>query len=828
MRANLPDKDFFLGKRIPSRPGLEIVAFIKSGNNAHVFRGYDHELRLDVACKVIPRLNLIGVSEGKDTWRAEIEKANGLHDPAVVHFTDKLEWKNPEANIDCIVLVAEYIRGSNLKDFIEKASRQESQQEITIPFVIGLLETMFDVFIEMEKIGQSHGDLHAGNILVEQRSSLRGDPYAFRVTDFGVAAATSSETKFKDDYFQLAAILKQLLEVFEYQTAEPKDQFIFNKLNVDFLVRHLVERDRTIDPIARQPAKLFQRLRELEDDYDKFSVAPDTNLLTPFDFLSCEQIGDVPSILKALYSDLFLGLDDIESRNNVVVTGPRGCGKSTVFRNLSLRQRLRIGEATPDNVEYIGVYYFCNDLYFTFPRYKLPESQEAWDIPLHFLTATLLSELLEDVGRWAETHFSEEFRRGQQRAARKLWEVLEIEPPNEPGAETFKVLESILQKHRRRAVFNQRNAHRDKHDFGPLWGADKLQRACVTLRDSFSFLRERPIYFFIDDYSSPKVTKDLQSNLNRVLMQRSSCCFFKLATESPVSFSARDVDKKEYVETREFNLLNLGQVFLRDESGRKLNFIEDVFQRRLAAAPKFPVKDLETLVGTYPNQNFNADALEIRRVHRLKHWSKQTIANLCSGDIHYVINLVRVMVATPEGTESVEKSSEIPRIPVKIQDNCIRLEAGKFLNNLRGSCEDGDKLVAIVTAFGKVANSYLHHRRSRNETASPPWQACRVEPYEQLNMGKDAKKLYDELLRYSVFIQDFRGKSRRGDVVPRLFLRRFLIPHFNLTFSSRDSIQLEPADFELMLLDPANFEKSFRQKDGENISEAENGQLPLS
>ena len=315
-------------------------------------------------------------------------------------------------------------------------------------------------------------------------------------------------------------------------------------------------------------------------------------------------------------------------------------------------------------------------------------------------------------------------------------------------------------------------------------------------------------------------------------MQRSSCCFFKLATESPVSFSARDIDNKEYVETREFNLLNLGQVFLRDESGRKLNFIEDVFKRRLAAAPKFPVKDLETLVGNDPEQNFNADALEIRRVHRLKHWSKQTIANLCSGDIHYVINLVRVMVATPEGTECVEKSSEIPRIPMKIQDNCIRLEAGKFLNNLRGSCEYGDQLVAIVTAFGKVANSYLHHRRSKNETASPPWQACRVEPYEQLNMGKDAKKLYDELLRYSVFIQDFRGKSRRGDVVPRLFLRRFLIPHFNLTFSSRDSIQLEPSDFELMLLDPAKFEKAFRKKDGNdtaknNTDGDDNGQLPL-
>lgn len=83
-------------------------------------------------------------------------------------------------------------------------------------------------------------------------------------------------------------------------------------------------------------------------------------------------------------------------------------------------------------------------------------------------------------------------------------------------------------------------------------------------------------------------------------------------------------------------------------------------------------------------------------------------------------------------------------------------------------------------------------------------------------------------MRYSVFIQDFRGKSRRGDVVPRLFLRRFLIPHFNLTFSSRDSLQLEPADFELLIIDPGKFEKVFRLKDGDDAAEGEDGQLSLT
>jgi hypothetical protein len=61
-------------------------------------------------------------------------------------------------------------------------------------------------------------------------------------------------------------------------------------------------------------------------------------------------------------------------------------------------------------------------------------------------------------------------------------------------------------------------------------------------------------------------------------------------------------------------------------------------------------------------------------------------------------------------------------------------------------------------------------------------------------------------------MEDFRGKSRRGKVVPRLYLRRFLIPHFNLTFSMRDSVELEPAEFEVFLLDPTRFEDQKRQR----------------
>ena len=807
MRANLPDENWFVGKPLPTRPDLVISQHVGSGNDAHVFRARSTELQRDFACKVIPRANLAGVLEGQPRWRAEIEKANRLQSEVAVRFVDLKEWADSASKIDCVVLISDFISGANLRDFIAK-----NRREITVPLVVQFLETILELFNEMAALKMMHNDLHAGNVLVENRTyALRGPPYAFRVTDFGVASATS-DARFKDDYLQLATILSQLLENVDYQAASPRDKFISNALNNQFLARHLVEGNPTLDPLAKNPRGLFARLRELDTEFERAGGDESAQLLTPFDFLSCEQIGDAPTLLKALYSELFLGLPEIESRNNIVVTGPRGCGKTTVFKSLSLRQKLRVDEDQASKIHYIGVYYRCDDLYFAFPRYRLPERAEALDLPVHFVTATLLSELLESLERWACGNFAEEFARGEARAAEKLWQVLGIERPQQPGVETLKSVAVELQKQRRRAAEKQRFANDPRRAVGDCFGVDVIQKACAALAETFSFLKDRPFYFLIDDYSSPKVTKALQENLNRVFMQRTPICFFKLSTESPVSFSKGDIDEKIYVENREFVLHNLGLVYLHAEVQPKLDFIEDVFRRRLAAPAKgYPVKELGELLGSNPTHNFNEAARQLRDRKKLELWGKETLCQLCSGDIHYLIGLVREMVILAGGQEELAKTTT-PRVQPREQNRAIREAAGSFLKNLRSIPKHGDQLVAIVTAFGNVAHSYLKFRNSRNEEGNPPHQASRIEPYEPLKLSGEAQRLYDELLRYSVFIEDFRGKSRRGKVVPRLYLRRFLIPHFNLTFSMRDSVELEPAEFEAFLLDPTRFEDQKRQR----------------
>ena len=176
------------------------------------------------------------------------------------------------------------------------------------------------------------------------------------------------------------------------------------------------------------------------------------------------------------------------------------------------------------------------------------------------------------------------------------------------------------------------------------------------------------------------------------------------------------------------------------------------------------------------------------------------------------------MVEEYGGRSALASTSTTPRIPWRHQHNAIRGAAGAFMESIRTLPGRGPELADAITAFGNVAHSYIVYETSTNESLSPPHQASRIEPYEPLALTREAFQIIEELLRYSVLIEDPRGKSRRGEVVPRFYLRRYLIPHFQLTFSRRDSLQLENHEIEMLLRQPQEFEKKMRLRSLEDAA----------
>jgi hypothetical protein len=603
------------------------------------------------------------------------------------------------------------------------------------------------------------------------------------------------------------------LELVKYSDCSPKDKYMFDAINDDLLAKALGERDSAHDPRARNPAALFASLQAVSENYLRETAGKARRtLLTPFDYLSCEQIGESHGLLKELYSNKMLGLPAIEGINNLVLTGPRGCGKTTVYRSLSLKHLVHTDDDRPESLKYVGVYYRCDDLYFSFPRYQTPTRAEALDVPMHFLSATLVRELLDSLALWLPRHCADEFRAVEASVARELWEILGLSRPQQPDADTFASLTRILQRERQRAAKKHRFVNDPSHTFDGYFGPDLVPKVCSALLQRFEVLRDHPIFFFVDDYSTPKVTIHLQRNLNRLLMQRTSACFFKIATESPASYENQDVDGKVYVEGREYTLVNLGIDFVNAVSDERLAFVDDIFGRRFLYCENYPVKTLLELIGDEEketSQNEVARAIRQKRYPII--WGRSALGELCTGDVHFLIELVGKMVAVSGGPDALRTAKVVPAVNAVNQNKTIRAEAGNFLKNLR-ALPDGQALVEIVEAFGAVAASYLRHRDSKNEASSPPHQASRIEPYEDPHLDGEPKRVYENLLRYSVFIEDVRGKSRRGNVVPRLYLRRFLIPFFNLTFSRRDSLELTVEEFRELLTSPKMFSDKKRLK----------------
>ncbi|MCX7192694.1 MAG: protein kinase [Proteobacteria bacterium] len=813
MLKDLPPVEDFINTSIEGDGDFRFVEYLGRGCYALVFRGYSETLKQSAAYKVIPSANL---APG-ESWKIEPQKANLLNHSSVVHCRAYFDWRESKG---LVVLKYDFVEGTSLFKFLKN-----NKNQVTVPFVKSFLHVMLDLFYELQSRGIEHGDFHSGNILVTNPSPFqRNSAEEFRVTDFGIGGLTS-DAKLTDDFEQLARVLTLLLQCIDYQKISPEDKYVFNILNDHFRAKHLIEKDLTLDPLARNPDKLLERLEQIEADYEATqSKSERTSLLTPFDYLSCEQIGQQHSLLHALYSNKFLGIDEIEGANNLVVTGPRGCGKSTVFRSLSFKHQLQNETSTASDLSrgYIGIYYHCNDLYFKFPRYATPQRVEALDLPLHYLVARLLVEILDVLHKLVNSGIIPALK--EATVSRALWEKLNLKRPSLPNADSFEALIVKLTDQCQWAVEKHRCP--DQPIKRILYGPDSLLLICELLQKEVSVLANKRFYCFIDDYSMPHITETLQQNLNRLLMQRNEFCFFKMATESPVSYAASDIDGKSYVEGREFEVLNLGLTYLRGEESLKLEFLDDVFVKRFNAVPDYPVSNLSALIGDGDSISANEMAIKIAEGEKTEWWGRSTFSSMCSGDIHQLITLARKMVSDAGGTDVLKGISTDPKIKPSIQNKAIRTHAGDFLKSLADSGQNGAHLRQIVTSFGNVANSYIKFKRSKNETGRPRHQASRIEVREAPVFHGKEREIYDDLIRYSVFIQDPRGKSFTGQIVPRLYLRRFLIPHFNLTFSGRDSLLLGVDDFRQLILNPRAFEdrKILKREVPDNFEEMQNSQ----
>lgn len=803
--SNLPPFNQLKGRKIFN---YELIEEIDYGKVGVVYKAYNKDINHYRAVKIIPKKKL------RKNWQIEFIKVAKLEGIAqVAQYHDHKPHENEPYEIfdgeSFACILWEYVNGDNLRDYIRK-----NPKAMTLEVILNITDQLLQAFRAMKEEGISHNDLHEGNILIyfDKRMSNPEIP-RIKVTDFGIGGS-HNELKPKDDYRELARILHNLLELIDpSDLSDGKALFIYDKF-IEFIRKKLLEKNPTEGTFVQNPQKLIDILTQIPNEYNAIAVIKSNKLSHPFDYLRCEQIGNSFELLQLLYSQNFPGYDDLLRRNNTILTGPRGCGKPTIFRNLSLKTQLMAGNKEGVSRDFIGVYYHCYDLYFAFPYLRSHLSDDERRAIIHYFNLSILYEILDLLFIANNTDFvSGNELNGIQIFVKKYFDIYNFPPA---GSNILRHLMSFIVGERKavRDWFDKRK-EATKPEFLPL---DFIKETTSFLQKNFKLFKDKPIYYLLDDYSTPTVSEQIQQTLNDFILfpSEGSEHFFKISTESIVTFYPKNSKNKLMVENREYVVVDLGSYFFNASSERVGIFLADVINNRLKNSEKIDAKyyDIRLILGKNPYDSYNELARRLQSGEKVQYYGWGTVVDLCSGDVAHILELIKRMFESV-GPENFSRPDGI-EIPLgylegtHIQDKAIREAGNEFLKQIEAIPEEdyGKQLRKITEAFGHVSHWYLVNKDSKNLLAKPPHQACRIEMLESLeNFDETSKKIYDNLIKYSIFIRDIRGKSPRGNVADRLYLRRLLIPTFKLTPSTRDSIRLEEKGFLLLLNHPDKFEE---------------------
>jgi hypothetical protein len=769
--------------------------------------------------------------------------------------------------------------GENLRAHLKRVGRVQTA------FLVAVMERTLHVLNACHKIGVArHGDLHAGNILIGDQIEARLDdelqPRApIFITDFGYGATGGTRTP-KDDYIGLARVINLLLDHVDREKATATDRQILRGVKTIFekLLTEVAGAERQA-PLALltvlrdlRRSALGGEVRRTSTQLPQQQIVARESPASVGEFQVSEMIGERWNWWTALFVPTVPARTRILALNiPTVVTGPRGCGKTMLFRRLSERWIVECGPVPelPSHTQFAALYVNANDFADAFARFSEHPTADSEKRLVCYANLCVLSELLS-----VESSRVAKYGDFPSDSLLSLVADLIVSPRKElliQGEDRLQHYRSELEEIKWR--FSAEEPMPQFSGFSSMSQIRWLPHFLTQLRGACSWFGDRVIVLFIDDYSLPRVTPSMQKILNRVLLQRSPAFLTKIATEASTTFLAEDSSGKYLQDGDDYQLIDIGEEALFLEDSERQEFLSAVFARRLQHDTRIP--DKQATIRNLLSQSGiskTAFARQLRAAERLSpppslgaalrrrgraaarvHYHGENVfTDLWSGDTRTMIQLITDIVENaPVGDD---KSSRLIKLPVdaETQDRTFRNRGGEWLmSNTRNEPTDnaavkkelaritrqrpgyqlqgtyGEHLKAIVEAFVEASRHLLLGPTYRIGAREVPRMAFRLEIVDEFRVEGLAREIYRDLIRFGLFMRDNRGKSVRGAFVPRLYLRRLLLPYARLALSKRDSVPLPCASFVELLLEPDKFKTAFgvRRRDTLNLQQIE---LPFS
>jgi hypothetical protein len=694
----------------------------------------------------------------------------------------------------------------------------------------------------LQKQGLKHDDLHWGNVMVRPRSpdmALNEDDLravSVVIIDLGSLKPFDQPTaKNKDDYLSLVELLTQMHNTLWHQRSVVAAHPLFFRS----LVR--IIQCMTDDDFARHYPKLSDLAHDftqLRDSVARGESSAIPREFQPFEAISAEHLAD-DNVLLQLFQGGLPWFADVLAPKPIVLTGPRGCGKSMLFRYMAVSTQIN-SDADPYTSKRLtgfGVYIGCathlqNHLLWI-AREPGRAQALAPSISAYF-QLVVLRELVRSIGL-------------AERNAR-FGRLFDLRPSQLNDWITW------IDHHFDQSIETARTSSESR----VLHFADDLDRArvqvhremlyakspTILLADGFlgdvtaklvelcPHLKHHPIVFLLDDYTDTRINPDIQKILNKVVFERRSSHYFKISCER-FGFKIPDDQGARIDKDREFTEVDVGyqtMEVLKDNEAKE--FLRKLIDCRLAFAGWKGRCD--TLIGdSVPYESDLALARFIREIgskpgNHLYYYGMTTLARMWSGDIAAMLQVVNAMCSKA----GIDKNAE-RLIGKQDQHQAIVSISRALTAAVLDYHPFGTQMYAVLQAFGSMAHSVLTD--GRTQTDGDPRRLYRIEmsvgattiPIDEIEKTSPTHALIArELLRRSVFhpMKDSRGKEPDTKTM-RWELRPIFRPSFALSLVRASYVDLKHINTLLLLLqDPQKFCESIRLRYRE-VGDGKSGSL---
>lgn len=796
----------------------------RHGYKGFVLKVRDPDTALEYAAKFCVAADYVERTEREEAQLAsKLQRAEGLFVlPTSLGRVARFAGMPLSQDTHFVCFLTTWVEGQTLEQFLT-----DSKDLLTPEFVCTVANEILRGVHFLAAQGLKHDDLHAGNVMISEVDPDLALTEAERrrqrvsIIDMGSLKPLQQTTrKSMDDELSVIGIL---VEMYNALWAQRRIAAAHQRFLEGF--RQLIINLADDDPTRFYPGIQFlaAEIAELQRSLNTPAEAGRRSF-HPFEAISAEHLADDTTLLELFVSSL-PWMATLQENKPIVFTGPRGCGKSMLFRFLAARTHIGVVRPASEVPKSFGVYISCasqlqNNL--SWIARKPGRAAEYSQAISTYFQLVVVRELLRALGA---AFLDESWRTrsgitesGLDRVLNKLG-VYFREPVETPRLKSqLRVLHFADDLDRLRVRLHMQLLNGEQPEV--ILPDTFLGDATESLTTQIPQFRTFPIIFLLDDYTASRVQPEIQKTINRIIFERRSSHYFKISSER-YGFVADEIDGSSIDLSREYDIVDAGRSAcdgtVTEHQAR--TFLASLIDARLRKAGW--AGRTVTLIGSsgeFASDPKLASFIRDKGVGRYNfYYGVEHLSRLWSGDTATVLQIVKEMFTIgsvrPNQTERISDQSQhtaITNVSKAFRERVHSFHPfgplmSKILDEYAGAVRD-------ILVDGSLDNSSAPRRLYRVEMTKPESKPT-LDLLKSLNTN--AADLARELLRRSVFVelQDSRGKEGPSTHTMRWDLRRIYLPAFGLSLARESYYDVKGIEKLLQLLtETPKFAQEMRQQ----------------